>query len=118
MQTAPLPEVPEGVFLEVSARGKDCNAACARADPPGACVEGPLATLESCDVLRKHFDCEAGCEAAGSGRAEAPSYIAYGTPKAQFPTMCFALGRGARLRCDGAAGPARRLCACVAEKER
>jgi hypothetical protein len=111
MQTKVVPPLPSGIELMPSDVGKDCNAACAEKSPPATCFEGPLPALESCDVLREYFECEAGCGQI-TGKATAPSYVVYGTPKPKLPTMCIALATGAKVQCKAEDGAMRRLCAC------
>jgi hypothetical protein len=111
MQTEKVEPLPIGIELVATGASKDCNTACGNRSPPSVCFEGPLPALESCDVLREYFECEAGCTQS-TVKATAPAYVVYGTPKPQFPTMCFALAPGTKLQCRAEDGAMRRLCAC------
>ena len=45
---------------------------------------------------------------------EAPAYVVYGTPKPQFPTLCFILTEESAPSCTASQPHLHRLCACVA----
>lgn len=111
VQTAPPTAIPDGITIAISEAGKDCDAACTMRDL--ACAESTFAALNTCDIIRTHFECEAGCETNG-GQAEAPAYVSFGVSKSLFPTMCFLAEDPETVRCAAAAGTVRRLCPCKA----
>ena len=110
MQTAPLQPLPDRLWPLPGSKGQSCTAACAAHNT--TCDEAALAELSSCDRLRDAFACEAGC-GPGDEQPEAPSYIAYGVPKAHYPTMCWTLGQAEKPSCDASLEHAVRLCPCL-----
>lgn len=126
----PLPaDALHGVELVVGGRNATCSQACAGhgqqqqegAGAAGAgqqqqqqglrCSQEHLRWLNSCDRLREHFGCEAGCEeATGVG----PAYVHGGAPKAARPAMCFAQPPArAVLSCEQADPHTHMLCPCA-----
>lgn len=109
-QVAPLKPLPEALQLHAGGRGQSCTAACAAHNL--TCDSAGFQYLNDCDRLRGTFPCEAGC-AVGQEQPEAPSYIAYGSPKAHYPTMCWTLPREEGPGCDTTMDHAVRLCPCT-----
>ena len=113
-----------GALIVTSSLGQSCQDACSGAKK--SCDQAKLATLNSCDSLRSFFQCEAGCEVAGSQSSQQmvrdegaaadissmPHYIASTAPKAQRPAMCFASPTPQSLGCSGKDAQVIRLCAC------
>lgn len=112
LQTDENPQpLPEGVTAHAGAKGADCDSACA--DAGLHCAPEAVQAISSCDLLREHFECEAGCSEAKES-TEAPAYVVYGTPKALYPTMCFTASAGVEMGSCSAAQPhMQRLCACA-----
>lgn len=113
----PLPAgALDGVSLVVSKQGESCEAAC-RGGGGKACSERHLPHANSCDRLREHVGCEAGCEVCrgegcGSG-GELPSYVEPKSPKQNHPAMCYLGPPDAELTCAGKDKLSRRLCTCM-----
>lgn len=117
-------QTSSGALVVKSMLGQSCQEACSGATK--GCDQGKLAALNNCDSLRSYFQCEAGCEVAGSqssqqmvkdeGAAAAipsmPHYIVSTAPKAQRPAMCFASPSAQGLGCLGKDAQVMRLCAC------
>jgi hypothetical protein len=111
VQTAPPTAIPRGLTFTTADVGKDCNTACVSRGL--ACAESSFAAINTCDVMRAHFECEAGC-AANAGQAEAPAYVSFGVSKKLFPTMCFLAENPNSVQCAAAESTVRRLCPCKA----
>ncbi|GLC67412.1 hypothetical protein PLESTF_000553300 [Pleodorina starrii] len=106
----PLPPgALDGVEVAVGAKNEACDTVCAQRMK--RCSADHLRWLNSCDRLREHFGCEAGCEeVAGLG----PSYVDGNAPKAERPAMCFAQPLGsASLSCSTHEDNHVMLCPCV-----
>ncbi len=107
----------EGVRVIMSEQGESCDHACSSNAKKQKCSTEALQVLNTCDSLREHVGCEAGCEAAsskeggGDGR-HLPAYVDGNAPKAQRPAMCFTAAPGAVLGCSEKDAQSRRLCAC------
>lgn len=103
-------EVPSNVQVVTSAKGQHCNEACANSGL--VCAAGAFANINTCDHLREHFECEAGC-AIGEEQLAAPAYVSFYVTKGQFPSMCFTAAEDTKPSCDKAAGALLRLCPCA-----
>ena len=111
----PLPTgALEKVQVLMSEQGESCDAACTKAGGGRRCSAQHLALLNSCDSLREHVGCEAGCEPgdATKGAEELPAYVDGNAPKAQMPAMCYTAPEGSAPGCGGKDAQSRRLCAC------
>ena len=113
MQTGTPKLLPEGTVAVPATKGKSCEAACAAVQKECDTSAAALEAVNTCDALRAHFPCEAGCT-EGSKKPEAPSYVVYGSQKAQFPTMCFISPEGEKSECTAESSVSVRLCACCA----
>jgi hypothetical protein len=102
--------IPEGISVHVGAKGADCDVTCANANLH--CAPNVVQAISSCDLLREHFECEAGCAEAKDSK-EVPAYVVYGTPKPLYPTMCFIASPEVQMvSCNAAKEHLQRLCAC------
>lgn len=105
------PHIPEGVTVHAGAKGADCDVTCTEAGLH--CAPEAVQAISSCDLLRDHFECEAGC-AEGKDSQDVPAYVVYGTPKPLYPTMCFTASPGLEVGSCSASQPhLQRLCACA-----
>ena len=109
--------IPTGVLDQVSVimsgQGEACDKACTGIGK--RCSAQHLAHLNTCDSLREHVGCEAGCEPGSSGiatLAAMPLYVNGNAPKPQRPAMCFTAPMGATLECGEKDAQSRRICAC------
>mmetsp|Transcript_57625 Transcript_57625/g.117299 ORF Transcript_57625/g.117299 Transcript_57625/m.117299 type:complete len:277 (-) Transcript_57625:9-839(-) len=109
----PLPQgALNGVTLTVSKQGESCDTACRAIRR--SCSESHLNNANSCDRLREHVGCEAGCEPLTDSNAVwAPAYVVSNAPKQNRPAMCFLSRPGAALGCGAKDKLAQRLCTCV-----
>jgi hypothetical protein len=105
--------LPPGALNGVEVVSSDTNASCeATCEAKGKrCSAKHLAYLNSCDRLREHYGCEAGCELVeGLG----PGYVSSGAPKTSRPAICFAQPpASSRLSCSAAEAQHHMLCPCV-----
>lgn len=111
---APLPSLPaEGVTLQRSAKGEDCDAACKRVGNL-VCMADHFPHANNCNLLRLHLTCQAGCEV--SEGLDQPSYVVPDAPKSHRPTMCFINDPAtATFTCNGSHAHTERLCPCAPE---
>ncbi len=110
----PLPPAAlEGITVVLGPAGLSCDAVCAQQS--GACSQRHLATLNSCDRLREHSNCEAGC-VEEAHTAAMPAYITSRAPKPQRPALCLVSWgpTAGLLSCGASEQHAQRLCACDA----
>ncbi|KAG2494979.1 hypothetical protein HYH03_006912 [Edaphochlamys debaryana] len=110
--------LPPGALADVevvtSERNGTCDEACTKLQgKPKKCSIVHLNVLNSCDRLREHHGCEAGCEeASGLG----PSYVDPEAPKPARPAMCFVQPQGDPLvQCGSRTPHHMMLCACSAQ---
>ena len=90
--------------------GQTCTAACAASGMQ--CAPDGFPALNHCNVVREHFNCEAGCEADND--PDMPSYVVDNAPKIQRPTMCLVHdGSGEATTCEGSHLNSQRLCPCA-----
>lgn len=107
----PLPPgVLDGATVVMSDANESCDAACAKQQL--SCSAPHLKWANSCDRLREHNDCEAGCDTLRVGGAM-PAYVEGGAPKQLRPAMCFVAAAEAQLGCSAKETNYRRLCTCV-----
>ena len=110
----PLPRLEEGVEAVMGQLGESCTAVCSSVE--STCVALQLAALNSCNILRTHVPCEAGC-ALHSGFDAAPAYVSSQADKGEQPTFCWISRVTAAVdqqaACDAAAPTLQRLCACA-----
>lgn len=108
----PTPELPAGVSVVLADKGETCAAACGRSNLD--CAPAALPAVNSCNVLRRHVPCEAGC-APHPSLGGLPGYVVAAADKPEQPTFCWTQpeGSGADHGCEAAAGPnIQRLCPC------
>lgn len=97
--------------MHAGAKGADCDTTCTEAGLH--CAPEAVQAISSCDLLREHFECEAGCT-VGENSNEVPAYIVYGTPKPLYPTMCFTASPDVVAgSCGASQAHLQRLCACA-----
>mmetsp|Transcript_3508 Transcript_3508/g.10158 ORF Transcript_3508/g.10158 Transcript_3508/m.10158 type:complete len:293 (-) Transcript_3508:922-1800(-) len=113
---SPVPPLAEGVALVPGADGDSCDQACQAIDPGLICVATAMPSTNSCNVLREHFGCEAGC-GEHPMLAGLPGYTVSGADKAQQPTFCWTQPKGqvnatALHGCDTSNPDIQRLCPC------
>ena len=107
---APAPPLPVGVQPVIGETGQPCTAACAASGMQ--CAPDGFPALNHCNVVREHFNCEAGCEADND--PDMPSYVVDSAPKIQRPTMCLVHdGSGEATTCEGSHLNSQRLCPCA-----
>jgi len=110
--TAPLPEA-----LQIAAgdAGEDCNTVCGSRGL--RCRPEFFPSLNSCNLIRNYFPCEAACTAAEEGPQEA-MYVTPQASKTENPAVCF-LGPVDAVfdseACDWDKSHVRRLCPCGEE---
>ncbi|GAX77561.1 hypothetical protein CEUSTIGMA_g5005.t1 [Chlamydomonas eustigma] len=111
--SGPLPaNALSGVTTLLSKVGEACDMACMRIGKK--CSGSHLSFLNTCDRLREHVGCEAGCEEGGKqGSGVMPSYVHGNAPKTQLPAMCFTAPQDAPPGCGGKDAQSQRLCACT-----
>lgn len=103
--------LPAGLAAVAAEKGEDCRHTCAAAGR--TCAADGFASINTCDHLRAHFECEAGCGTAAA-QDSAPAYVAFAVPKGQFPSMCFTAAANAKPTCDTSSASLLRLCPCSA----
>eukprot|EP00798_Chlamydomonas_sp_ICE-L_P003874 gene3874-13938_t len=112
LSEALAPGALANVHVVMSAPRMSCVQACNSVQK--SCSAPHLHILNSCDRLREHVNCEAGCDAyrVGSG---APGYIENGAPKNMRPAMCFVMPPPsvANITCEATETNMKRLCPCV-----
>ena len=109
----PLPQLPKGLTAVPAAKGQSCTSACDNANH--VCSPSSFRYLNDCNMLRRYFACEAGCD-TDSG-LEQPSYMVASAPKLQRPTICRVLdlqSPASEFSCDGVHANVQRLCPCLA----
>ena len=110
----PLPAgALESAKVVLSGQGETCDATCTKLGK--RCSARHMLHLNTCDSLREHVGCEAGCEPGPASGASAamPLYIDGNAPKGQRPAMCFTAHPETPPGCGGKDAQARRLCACA-----
>lgn len=104
------PALPKGAMVVVGKYARDCAEACR----PRKYSTGGMASVNTCNVLREYFECEAGCEP--SAHAWGPGYVSENAPRGGDPGMCFIKqveGVVFDLHSGNATGStATRLCVC------
>lgn len=109
----PLPAgALDGVTVTMSEAGESCDTACKRISL--TCSVQHFNVINSCDRLREHVACEAGCEAGALPGGSSPVYMEPTTPKAGRPAMCFVspLNAPSPINCGSKDTHAQRLCPC------
>lgn len=78
--------IPSRIEVVRSEPGDTCAKAC---EVKGKeCNPSYFSSLNSCNVMRDYFKCEAACEFPENGRQE-PCYVTSKAPKPQRPAACF-----------------------------
>jgi len=98
-------------LLPVSHPSISCTEACAEMQPKHTCSEELMHSLNSCEVLKAHFPCEAGCR--DENRADTPSYVLPLGEEKYHPGACLTNERPSDLDCNGRHPATRRLCLCL-----
>jgi hypothetical protein len=83
----------------------------AAAQPKGACAAAALPAINSCAVLRQHFDCAGGC--VDSMGSDQPAHIAADAPRSEHVGACLVNTDRALFSCQGRYPHAERLCTCL-----
>ncbi|MEW5301260.1 MAG: hypothetical protein WDW36_004130 [Sanguina aurantia] len=109
----------DNVEVVLGSAGDSCTSTCQKRGSR-SCSAAHLPLLNTCDALREHVDCEAGCEADPQGPPGLlPAYVVGSAAKTSRPAMCLtaegdAEGRERGVTDCGVQDPvSRRLCACV-----
>jgi hypothetical protein len=110
------PPLPAGMLLVAGQPGDSCDRACQAQNVSLTCEETALPSGNNCNILREHFNCEAGC---GLNPLDdgLPGYVVPEAEKSRRPTMCwtrpFEQNNGTmRHRCSESTLDIRRLCPC------
>lgn len=114
--TSGMPGSLDGVEVVVSLQDQSCDEACASRSKQCSMQHMPL--VNSCDRLREHLGCEAGCEACAKGSCSVsaqalPSYVVGNAPKSNRPAMCFVGTPELAATCAAKDNLSQRLCACA-----
>lgn len=110
-EETPVPELPAGVIAMLADKGETCAAACARSSL--GCAVAALPAVNSCNVLRQHVPCEAGCGPHPS-LGGLPGYVVSAADKPEQPTFCWTQPEGSESDhgCEAASPNIQRLCTC------
>mmetsp|Transcript_2165 Transcript_2165/g.3522 ORF Transcript_2165/g.3522 Transcript_2165/m.3522 type:complete len:288 (+) Transcript_2165:87-950(+) len=121
MVADPLPSgALAGVKVALANPNETCETACKRVGK--TCSPSHFPLINSCDKLREHVACEAGCEPGRLSGGSAPAYIQTTAPKPQRPAMCFTFESAkpaapgsstSGMSCTGSDANAQRLCPCA-----
>lgn len=109
-QTTPL---PEGIQIAAGNSGEDCNSVCG--DRGLRCVPEFFPSLNSCNLMRNHFPCEAACSRAAADEPQEAMYVTPQGSKTENPAVCFVGPVDAAFdsnACDWDQTHVRRLCPC------
>ena len=87
-------------------RDESCQDACSRQQK--RCDAGRVSELNTCESMRKHFDCQ---QCSNSIGADQPALVAADAPPESQPGAC--LVNDGPVSCDGSHALTTRLCACV-----
>lgn len=101
--------LPQSLDIRTADQGESCDAACARAEPRKRCSKDLLPAINTCDHLRRHFACEAGC--GQNVGYDQPAYVV--DPTASTAGQCLYNGKSSFFSCDGSHPATRRMCPCV-----
>lgn len=110
-----LPHLPSNVQVVAGEAGESCDVACTA--KRGSCAASHFPAINSCNILRDHFNCEAACEIEKDGDHPEPHYVTTKAPKSQRPAACF-LGESkvnseSSKSCEWRVNHVRRLCPCT-----
>ena len=86
-------------------RDESCQDACSRQQK--RCDAGRVSELNTCESLRRHFDCH---QCSNSIGADQPALVAADAPPESLPGAC--LVNDGPVSCDGSHAMTTRLCAC------
>ena len=103
-------ELPENTSILAGSVGLNCVEVCQTSGK--GCAGEHFNLLNSCDVLREYFACEAGCWSANESEAVFPAYIEPGSPKADWPAKCGIAPDPSRTSCEDNKENISRLCIC------
>lgn len=102
------------------AEGKSCTHVCRHLKPPMLCDDENYFS-STCDEMREHFLCEAGCWTRLDGVSPRsnvdetyPSYISWWGPNLDWPAGCFP-DATVESKCDASVAHVQRLCLCQAD---
>lgn len=100
--------------VRASRRRLSCLSACRRRGL--VCSEKAFVVVNDCDVLRRSFNCTAGCEVApvGAAGADMPCYVSPNAPRPFRKNLCLVAPNPASSRCAALHQHTIRLCPCVA----
>ena len=111
----PLPPLPSGVTVLAGDPGDDCVAVCGEVH--GVCVPEAFSSLQSCNALRSHFICEAGCGERKDDDIDEPYYIIEETHKRNLPAFCVVQkpkpGGSGEYDCAWRDEDKQRICPCL-----
>ncbi len=116
-----MPAISVGILVVVGEQGEGCNTACSRAG--AECAPTALLSLNSCNVLRRHVACEAGCGVHPS-LGGLPGYVVPTAEKPEQPAFCWTHAPieqggsdGVDQGCEASNPYIQRLCACSKRRE-
>eukprot|EP00877_Chromochloris_zofingiensis_P007620 jgi/Chrzof1/3110/Cz12g12110.t1 len=120
MQTSdPIPDgALNGTTVVLGVAGTSCEVSCSKDGM--TCSQQHMQYINSCDMLRQHTHCEAGCVMEKHADTT-PSYMDPDAAKASRPAICL-VSNGKELQataysCSASETHVRRLCACVKPAE-
>uniref|UniRef100_A0A7S0VP30 SREBP regulating gene protein n=1 Tax=Polytomella parva TaxID=51329 RepID=A0A7S0VP30_9CHLO len=77
------------------------------------CSEKHMKLMSSCDLLREHFACEAGCTITPSSEGTMSGYVVSSAGKEKRPAFCFKARNPESQTCSQSENRIRRVCPCV-----
>lgn len=109
-----VPPLPSDVTVVVGNPGEDCNTICTRKSRK--CAPEHFYSLNSCNLMRDNFICEADCRVSEDHHEEA-HYVTGKAHKDDFPAACF-IGKESYISdlesCEWRETNIQRLCPCRA----
>jgi len=90
-------------------QGQSCATACA-ARKTARCVVEAIPSINNCETMKAHFQCEGGCE--NSFGEDQPAYVSPKALRIFRPGVCMINQRPDMMTCNGKHANTRRLCPC------
>lgn len=115
MEEVPV-ALPAGVEAIIGGPSESCTAVCAKSQR--ACSGAHFAALNSCNKLRQHFPCEAGCGLKYDSDSN-PGYTISTADKGEQPTFCWVSPPSITVKaskastCESSTPSFQRLCPCA-----
>jgi hypothetical protein len=111
--------LPTEIKVVAGQGGASCDQVCAAEE--STCSPQFLKVLNTCDVLRDVFGCEAGCGFSDPSEKGLPGYIVSSAPKPHWPAYCAIFGDGSssddKYDCWVEREYTRRICPCDTSKQ-